>query len=68
MRGDSGHAGPDPTAFWSVKGARDLTPEQAAVLQFLFAYREEQAARRDRPPFKIMGEATLMELVLRAPS
>jgi ribonuclease D len=66
--GDSGHAGPDPTAFWSVKGARDLTPEQAAVLQFLFAYREEQAARRDRPPFKIMGAATLMELVLRAPT
>ena len=68
VRGNSDHAGPDPTAFWSVKGARDLTPAQAAVLRSLFAYREEQAARMDRPPFKIMGAATLMELVRRAPT
>ena len=68
LRDDSDHAGPDPTAFWLVKGARDLTPEQAAVLQSLFAYREEQAARMDRPPFKVMGEATLMELVRLAPT
>ena len=66
--GASDHAGTDPTAFWQVKGARDLTPDQAAVLQSLFAYREEQAARMDRPPFKVMGEATLMELVRLAPT
>ena len=67
LRGDPESAGPAPAAFWRVKGARDLTPAQAAVLQALFAYREEQAERLDRPPFKVMGEATLMELVLRAP-
>ena len=67
LRGDSDHGGPDPTAFWRVNGARDLTPAQAAVLQALFAYREEQAERMDRPPFKVMGEATLMELARRAP-
>jgi ribonuclease D len=50
-----------------VKGARDLTPAQAAVLQALFAYREQQAERLDRPPFKVMGEATLMELACRVP-
>ena len=66
-RGDSNHAVPDPAAFWRVKGARALTSAQAAVLKSLFAYREGQAARMDRPPFKVMGEATLMELVLRAP-
>ena len=60
-------AGPDPAAFWRVKGARDLTPAQAAVLQAVFAYREQQAERMDCPPFKIMGEATLLELALRAP-
>ena len=54
-------------AFWRVKGARELTPAQAAVLQALFAYREQQAERMDRPPFKVMGEATLMELARRAP-
>jgi ribonuclease D len=67
LRG-SNDAGPDPAAFWRVTGARDLSPAQAAVLQALFAYREEQAERSDRPPFKVMGEATLMELARRTPS
>ena len=65
LRADN--AGPDPAAFWRVKGARDLSPVQAAVLQALFAYREQQAERIDRPPFKVMGEATLMELARRVP-
>ena len=68
LRSNSDNAGPDPMAFWRVKGARDLTPAQAAVLQALFAYREEQAACMDRPSFKVMGEATLMELVRRVPT
>jgi ribonuclease D len=67
LRADSGNAGPDPAAFWRVNGARDLTPAQAAVLQALFAYREQQAERMDRPVFKVMGEATLMDLARRAP-
>jgi ribonuclease D len=54
-------------SFWRVKGARDLPPAQAALLQALFAYREQQAERIDQPPFKVMGEATLLELVRRAP-
>ncbi len=67
LRADSDKVGPDPAAFWRVKGARDLPPAQAAVLQALFAYREQQAERMDRPPFKVMGEATLVELARRAP-
>jgi ribonuclease D len=67
LRGDTAVAGPDTPAFWRVKGARDLTPAQAAVLQTLFAYREQQAERIDQPPFKVMGEATLMEIARRAP-
>jgi ribonuclease D len=58
---------PDPAAFWRVKGARELTSRQAAVLQALFAYREQEAERADRPPFKVMGEPTLLELARRAP-
>jgi ribonuclease D len=45
-----------------------LPPARAAVLEALFAYREQEAERLDHPPFKVMGEATLMELVRRAPS
>ena len=33
LRADPDSARPDPPAFWRVKGARDLTPAQAAVLQ-----------------------------------
>lgn len=64
---DSSGGGPSPPAFWRIKGARDLSPEKAAVLAALFAYREQEAERLDRPPFKVMGEATLMELTRRAP-
>ena len=67
LRGDAGAATPDPDPFWRVKGARELTPAQAAVLQALFAFRERQAERIDRPPFKVMGEATLLELARRLP-
>ena len=69
LGGDEDAAGPaPPPAFWRVKGARELSPAQAAVLEALFAYREQEAERMDRPPFKVMGEATLMELTRRAPS
>ena len=53
--------------FWRVSGARELASPQTGILQALFAYREQQAERLDRPPFKVLGEATLMELARRAP-
>ena len=51
-----------PHAFWRVNGARDLTAAQAGVLRELFLYRERQAERADRPPFKIMSDQTLVEI------
>ena len=57
----------DPNAFWRVTGARDLTPRQAAVLRELHAYREEQAQRADVPPFKVMGDMTLLAVAQRTP-
>ena len=65
--GGGERAAPDPAAFWRVKGARELAPAQAAILAAVFAYREQQAERLDCPPFKVMGEATLLELARRAP-
>ncbi len=67
LRGDAGESGSQAAAFWRVKGARELTPAQASILESLFEYREQQAERLDRPPFKVMGEATLLELTRRAP-
>ena len=57
---------PRPT-FWRVKGAHDLSPQQAALLDALFTYREREADRLDRPPFKVLTEAVLLELARRAP-
>ncbi len=58
---------PDPMAFWRVKGARGLPPGQAAILQAVFDYREDQAERINQPPFKVMGETVLLALARRAP-
>jgi len=58
---------PDPQAFWRVKGARDLTPQQAAVLRAVFAYRDTESSRTNQPPFKVIGEPTLFAIAQRAP-
>lgn len=58
---------PDPMAFWRVKGARELPPPGAAVLRAVFAYREREAARMNLPPFKVIGEPTLLALAQQRP-
>ncbi len=53
--------------FWHLNGARDLKPAQAAVLREVYHYRERQAERANRPPFKIFSEQTLMEIAQHCP-
>jgi ribonuclease D len=53
--------------FWHFNGARDLKPAQAAVLREVYHYRERQAERANRPPFKIFSEQTLMEIAQHCP-
>jgi ribonuclease D len=57
----------DPNAFWRVSGSRDLTGQQAAVLHELWQYREKMAERADVPPFKMMGDETLLALAKKLP-
>lgn len=52
---------------WKVSGAQDLDPRQAAVLQALWQFRDTQARRVDVPPFKIMGDSTLIDLARACP-
>ncbi len=52
----------DPDAFWRVKGAHDIQPRERAVLRELYRFRDEQARELDRPPFKVLADATLIEL------
>ncbi len=60
--------GADRQGFWRINGARDLPSRQAAVLRELYLYRERQAERADRPPFKIMSDQTLLEIAQRCPA
>jgi ribonuclease D len=53
--------------LWRIKGARDLTPRQAAILQELSTYREAKAAAADVPLFKVMGDATLTAIAAAEP-
>jgi ribonuclease D len=45
--------------FWRVKGAFDLEPAARAALRELYLYREREARRLNRPPFKVIGDRTL---------
>ena len=57
------HRAPDPeTAFLSVKGSRELGGRGLAVLRSLHAFREREALRLDRPPFRIFPDAAMTAL------
>ena len=53
--------------FWKLKGARDLTPKQAAVLKSVYQFRESMAKKQDRPPFKVLGQQALVEISEKPP-
>ena len=52
----------DPDRVWRVKGHRNLNPRQLAVLRSVWQWREEHAGAADLPPFKIVGNTTLIDL------
>ena len=57
------HVAPDPEwRFLSVKGSRDLDGRGLAILRSLHAFRETEAVRCDRPPFRIFSDAAMVEL------
>ncbi|MBA3014814.1 MAG: HRDC domain-containing protein [Proteobacteria bacterium] len=53
--------------FLRFKGASRLPPRTLAVLEELLHFRDEQARRMDRPPFKVVGNETLAELATKRP-
>ena len=57
----------DTDGFWSLPGVRDLSNSALAVLQQLYLWREQQARREDRPPFKIIDQRTLVEISRQQP-
>lgn len=57
----------DPEAYWNMDGARDLVPAELGILRELFKYRDAQARKEDRPPFKIMSDSTLLSIAKANP-
>src|SRR5260221_8316137 len=57
----------DADAWQRVKGARRLKPRALAALRELYLWREARAEAKDIPPFKIIGNETLLALSEKPP-
>ncbi len=49
--------------FWQVKGVKTLTGRQMRLLQSLCVLREQLARDFNRPPYRVMSNETLLQLV-----
>jgi len=58
------HDGP---MFLRFKGAGALERRQLALLELLLQWRDNEAQRRDRPPFKVLGNKSLLAMAQHAP-
>ena len=54
-------------AFLRIKGARDLTRRQLAILRELVLWRDDVAREKDRATFRVAGNEALLETARRAP-
>ncbi len=57
----------DTEGFRRIKGNRDLPLPDQAVLRALYLFRDKAARKLDVPPFKVLNNSTLMDLVKRPP-
>ena len=58
---------PPEAVWWKTAGGTDLSLQEAAALQGLCEFREKEARIRDLPPFKILSNAALVNIVLEDP-
>lgn len=58
----------DPQGFWRLPGASALPRNRWAVLQALYLWREQEAQRRNVPPFRVLSNRALVQLARTAPA
>jgi ribonuclease D len=59
---------PDPqTAWWRIKGSRQLRGKSRGVAQEVSAWREREAERADIPPRFVLPDLALAGIIARAP-
>lgn len=57
----------DPEGWRKLRGARELDAAGKGILRALYLAREERAQASDRPPFKVLAEATMVDIAIRRP-
>jgi ribonuclease D len=57
----------DALGYLRIKGARRLDPRGLSVLRELYLLRDHRAREIDRPPFKVLGNRTLLEIAEQRP-
>jgi ribonuclease D len=57
----------DELGYLRIKGARKLDPTSLSILRELYLMRDARARELDRPPFKVLGNRTLLEIAERKP-
>ena len=62
------HSNTEGPLFLRIKGARGLNSRQLAVLEALLGWRNHEAQQRDCPPFKVIGNNTLLALARAMPA
>ncbi len=59
---------PSGRTFWQMKLTRSIDLEHTGVLEALWNWREQEAQRLNRPPFKIMGDESLVDVAVKRPT
>jgi ribonuclease D len=57
----------DQLGYLRIKGARKLDSTSLSILRELYLLRDARAREMDRPPFKVLGNRTLLEIAERKP-
>ncbi|MEE8122367.1 MAG: HRDC domain-containing protein, partial [Anaerolineales bacterium] len=57
----------NPDGFWRIAHSRELSHRKAAILRELYILRDRYARRQNRPPFKILGDQSLLAIARKGP-
>jgi len=57
----------DPDAYSHMNGARKLTAVSLGALRELYHFRDAQARKEDRPPFKVLSDSAMLEIAEAQP-
>ncbi len=57
----------DAEGYRRIKGSRDISLQQLAILRALYLLRDRYAREMDVPPFKVLNNSVLLELAQKPP-